>query len=115
MGATTSVLNQVRYDKASFNDHSPHLYWPSLWGNAKPAIDGNAWLAKIRQQKDRLQSARHARYDYEYDDEDRYDVDNTDEEGGVYDSGNSEDWNDNDEALYDDAAKYGIDSKLADQ
>ena len=42
-------------------------------------------------------------------------VDNTDEEGGVYDSGNSEDWNDNDEALYDDAAKYGIDSKLADQ
>ncbi|MGP5406416.1 hypothetical protein ACTXLW_02260 [Psychrobacter celer] len=116
MGATTSVLNQVRYDKASFNDHAlTPLLAESFGANAKPAIDGNAWLAKIRQQKDRLRSARYARYDYEYDDENRYDVDNTDEEGGVYDSGNSEDWNDNDEALYDDAAKYGIDSKLADQ
>ncbi|WP_299184533.1 hypothetical protein [uncultured Psychrobacter sp.] len=101
MGATTSVLNQVRYDKASFNDHAlTPLLAESFGANAKPAIDGNAWLAKIRQQKDRLQSARYARYDYEYDDEDRYDVDNTDEEGGVYDSGDSEDWDDSDEALY---------------
>jgi len=76
MGSTTSVLNQVRYDKSSFNKHvlTP-LLTESFGPNAKAAIDGNAWIAEQRQQKDRLQTARDARYDY---------------------SGSSDDYNDDD-------------------
>ena len=65
MGSTTTVLNQVRYDKASFNKHAlTPLLAESFGENAKPAIDGNAWMADQRQQKDRLATARYARYDY---------------------------------------------------
>lgn len=65
MGSTTTVLNQIRYDKASFNNHvlTP-LLAESFGANAKPAIDGNAWIAEQRLKKDRLQTARYARYDY---------------------------------------------------
>lgn len=65
LGSTTTVLNQIRYDKASFNRHilTP-LLAESFGADAKPAIDGNAWIATQRQQKDRLQTARYARYDY---------------------------------------------------
>lgn len=65
LGATTTVLNQVRYDKTSFNKHAlTPLLAESFGAKAKPAIDGNAWIADQRQQKDRLQAARYARYDY---------------------------------------------------
>ncbi|WP_201535388.1 hypothetical protein [Psychrobacter immobilis] len=81
LGATTTVLNQVRYDKASFNNHvlTPLLV-ESFGEKAKPAIDGNAWIANQRQQKDRMQMARYARYDYsdgglDYDSEDDSDRD----------------------------------------
>lgn len=81
LGATTTVLNQVRYDKASFNNHvlTP-LLAESFGEKAKPAIDGNAWIADQRQQKDRMQMARYARYDYsdgglDYDSEDDSDRD----------------------------------------
>jgi hypothetical protein len=65
LGSTTTILNQIRYDKASFNKHvlTP-LLAESFGENAKPAIDGNAWIAEQRLKKDRLQTARYARYDY---------------------------------------------------
>ncbi|MBI0425173.1 hypothetical protein [Psychrobacter sp. NG27] len=66
MGSTTTMLNQVRYDKASFNRHAlTPLLTESFGANAVPSIDGNAWIAEQRQQKDRLQTARYVRYDYE--------------------------------------------------
>lgn len=66
MGSTTTMLNQVRYDKSSFNNHAlTPLLTESFGTNAKAAIDGNAWMAEQRHQKDRLQAARYARYDYQ--------------------------------------------------
>jgi len=66
MGSTTTMLNQVRYDKSSFNNHAlTPLLTESFGANAKAAIDGNAWMVEQRQQKDRLQAARYARYDYQ--------------------------------------------------
>lgn len=66
MGSTTTMLNQVRYDKSSFNNHAlTPLLTESFGANAKAAIDGNAWVAEQRQRKDRLQAARYARYDYQ--------------------------------------------------
>lgn len=65
LGSTTTVLNQVRYDKASFDKHAlTPLLAESFGANAKPAIDGNAWMTAQRQQEERLQAARYARYDY---------------------------------------------------
>lgn len=67
MGAKTTMINQIRYDKASFNRHAlTPLLAESFGADAQPAIDGNAWIATQRQQKDRLQTARYARYDYSY-------------------------------------------------
>lgn len=67
MGAKTTMINQIRYDKASFNRHAlTPLLAASFGADAQPAIDGNAWIATQRQQKDRLQTARYARYDYSY-------------------------------------------------
>ncbi len=66
MGSTTTMLNQVRYDKASFNRHAlTPLLTESFGPDAMPPIDGNAWIAKQRAKKDRLQTARYARYDYQ--------------------------------------------------
>ncbi|MFT0771680.1 hypothetical protein [Psychrobacter aquimaris] len=66
MGSTTTMLNQVRYDKASFNRHAlTPLLTESFGPDATPPIDGNAWIAKQREKKDRLQTARYARYDYQ--------------------------------------------------
>ncbi|MFP3455130.1 hypothetical protein R0J89_02540 [Psychrobacter sp. SIMBA_152] len=66
MGSTTTMLNQVRYDKASFNRHAlTPLLDESFGSDAMPPIDGNAWIAKQRDKKDRLQTARYARYDYQ--------------------------------------------------
>jgi len=66
MGSTTTVLNQVRYDKASFNRNTlTPLLTESFGPDATPPIDGNAWIATQRAQKDRLQTARYARYDYQ--------------------------------------------------
>lgn len=86
MGSTTTVLNQIRYDKASFNNHvlTP-LLAESFGANAKPAIDGNAWITEQRLKKDRLQTARYARYDYS-------------------DSVNNSDVNDDGNDSYDDSA-----------
>ncbi|WP_201553752.1 hypothetical protein [Psychrobacter immobilis] len=100
MGSTTSVLNQVRYDKSSFSKHAlTPLLTESFGANAKAAIDGNAWMAERRQQKDRLQTARDARYDYsgssdDYNDDD-YGSDYADGDSGYdaaeYDSADSQD------------------------
>ncbi len=66
MGSTTTMLNQVRYDKASFNRHAlTPLLAESFGPDAMPPIDGNAWMATQREKKDRLQTARYARYDYQ--------------------------------------------------
>jgi len=66
MGSTTTMLNQVRYDKASFNRHAlTPLLAESFGSDATPPIDGNAWIATQREKKDRLQTARYARYDYQ--------------------------------------------------
>ena len=68
MGSTTTMLNQVRYDKASFDHHAlTPLLAESFGSNAVAPIDGNAWIAAQRQKKDRLQAARYARYDYQDD------------------------------------------------
>ena len=100
MGSTISVLNQIRYDKSSFNKHAlTPLLTESFGANAKAAIDGNAWMAEQRQQKDRLQTARDARYDYsgssdDYNDDD-YGSDYADGDSGYdaaeYDSADSQD------------------------
>lgn len=88
MGSTTTVLNQIRYDKASFNNHTlTPLLAESFGANAKPAIDGNAWMAEQRQQKDRLQAARYARYDYSDNIDDRddgYSSDDSNDEAAEY-------------------------------
>ncbi|PKH65742.1 hypothetical protein CXF61_04860 [Psychrobacter sp. 4Dc] len=66
MGSTTTMLNQVRYDKASFNRNAlTPLLDESFGPDAMPPIDGNAWIATQREKKDRLQTARYARYDYQ--------------------------------------------------
>ncbi|MGO2363709.1 MAG: hypothetical protein ACTH5O_05515 [Psychrobacter sp.] len=68
LGSTTTAINQVRYDKASFNQSAlTPLLAESFGDNATPAIDGNAWIAEQRQKGDRLQEARYARYDYDND------------------------------------------------
>ncbi|WP_314886230.1 hypothetical protein [Psychrobacter immobilis] len=90
MGSTTSVMNQVRYDKSSFNKHvlTP-LLTESFGANAKAAIDGNAWMTEQRQQKDRLQAARDARYDYSGSSDDYNDDYNDDDYGSDYADGDS--------------------------
>ncbi|MCG3808523.1 hypothetical protein I3252_03375 [Psychrobacter sp. Ps4] len=112
MGSTTSVLNQVRYDKSSFNKHAlTPLLTESFGPNAKAAIDGNAWMAEQRQQKERLQAARYARYDYsgssdDYNDDD-YSSDYADDDSGYdaaeYDSPDSQDDTDIEDDAADDA------------
>ncbi|WP_201581282.1 hypothetical protein [Psychrobacter glacincola] len=112
LGSTTSVLNEVRYDKSSFNNHvlTP-LLAESFGPNAKAAIDGNAWMAEQRQQKERLQTARDARYDYsgssdDYNDDD-YSSDYADGDSGYdaaeYDSADSQDDTDIEDDAADDA------------
>ncbi|KRG34521.1 MULTISPECIES: hypothetical protein [unclassified Psychrobacter] len=112
MGSTTSVLNQVRYDKSSFSKHAlTPLLAESFGVNAKTAIDGNAWMTEQRQQKDRLQTARDARYDYsgssdDYNDDD-YGSDYADGDSGYeaaeYDSADSQDDTDIEDDAADDA------------
>ena len=64
-GSQNTVLNQTRYDSASFNKHPlTPLLAQSFGAKAPVAIDGNAWLAKQRQQEERLEKARYARHDY---------------------------------------------------
>jgi len=66
MGSTTTMLNQIRYDKTSFNRHAlTPLLAESFGPKAAAPIDGNAWIAAQREKKDRLQLARFARYDYQ--------------------------------------------------
>ncbi|MGB2786007.1 hypothetical protein [Psychrobacter sp.] len=112
IGSTTSVLNQIRYDKSSFNKHAlTPLLTESFGANAKAAIDGNAWMAEQRQHKDRLQTARDARYDYsgssdDYNDDD-YSSDYADGDSGYdaaeYDSFDSQDDTDIEDDAADDA------------
>ncbi|KAF0568775.1 hypothetical protein FQV37_531 [Psychrobacter nivimaris] len=102
MGSTTTMLNQVRYDKASFNHHAlTPLLAESFGSDATPPIDGNAWIATQREKKDRLQTARYARYDYQDSGvEDAY---------NSYEYGGDEYSNDNDNgagAVYEDQADY---------
>ncbi|MGP4715032.1 hypothetical protein ACTXGL_00150 [Psychrobacter sp. T6-6] len=66
MGSTTTMLNQIRYDRTSFNRHAlTPLLAESFGPKAAAPIDGNAWIAAQREKKDRLQLARYARYDYQ--------------------------------------------------
>ena len=103
MGSTTSVLNQIRYDKSSFNNHAlTPLLAESFGANAKTAIDGNAWMAEQRQQKDRLQAARDARYDYS-DSNGGYDDDDYGSDYAEYDSVDSQDYTDIEDDVADDA------------
>lgn len=92
LGSNTSVLNQVRYDKASFDKHAlTPLLAESFGENAKPAIDGNAWIAAERQREDRLQTARYARYDYSDDGSDEaYPHDYDDSEANYGNADNDE-------------------------
>ena len=93
MGSTTTVLNQVRYDKNSFNSNAlTPLLTESFGANAKAAIDGNAWIAEQRQQKDRLQAARDARYDYSGSND--YDDDYGSDYAAEYDYDESQKYND---------------------
>lgn len=102
LGSTTSVLNQIRYDKSSFNNHAlTPLLAESFGANAKAAIDGNAWIAEQRQQKDRLQAARDARYDYS-DSNGGYD-DDYGSDYAEYDSVDSQDDTDIEDDVADDA------------
>lgn len=103
LGSTTSVLNQTRYDKSSFNNHAlTPLLAESFGANAKAAIDGNAWMAEQRQQKDRLQAARDARYDYS-DSNGGYDDDDYGSDYAEYDSVDSQDDTDIENDVADDA------------
>lgn len=64
-GSQNTVLNQTRYDSASFNKHPLTALLTQSFGEKAPtAIDGNAWLREQSQQKERLEKARYARYDY---------------------------------------------------
>ncbi|MFZ2844468.1 hypothetical protein [Psychrobacter sp.] len=64
-GSQNTVLNQTRYDSASFNKNPlTPLLAQSFGAKAPAAIDGNTWLAKQRRQEERLEKARYARYDY---------------------------------------------------
>ncbi|MEN8624861.1 hypothetical protein [Psychrobacter proteolyticus] len=86
MGSTTTMLNQVRYDKASFNRHAlTPLLTESFGPDATPPIDGNAWIATQRAKKDRLQTARYTRYDYQ--DSDNEGAYNSDEYSNDNDNG----------------------------
>lgn len=106
MGAKTTMINQIRYDKDSFNHHAlTPLLAASFGADAKPAIDGNAWLAAQRQQKDRLQTARDARYDYSDSDYDSsgYDDSGYDDSGyedNDYTDSSSKNYNDDDSDEY---------------
>lgn len=67
MGSNTTVVNEIRYDRRSFASSAlTPLLEQSFGVNAKPAIDGNAWLSEQRKQTERLEQARYARYDYAY-------------------------------------------------
>src|SRR5690606_12323934 len=64
-GSQNTVLNQTRYDNDSFNKHPLATLLAQSFGAEVPvAIDGNAWLAAQRQQKEWLEKQRYARYDY---------------------------------------------------
>ncbi|WLP95721.1 hypothetical protein [Psychrobacter sp. M13] len=85
-GQQTAMLNQVRYDKAQFNQHTlTPLLTQSFGVNAAPAIDGNAWLDDQRFQKERLSQARYARYSYDDSDYDSYN-DVTEDVADAYES-----------------------------
>ncbi len=85
-GQQTAMLNQVRYDKAQFDQHTlTPLLTQSFGVNAAPAIDGNAWLDDQRLQKERLSQARYARYSYDDSDYDSYN-DVTEDVADAYES-----------------------------
>ncbi len=95
-GQQTAMLNQIRYDKAQFNRHTlTPLLAQSFAVNAKPAIDGNAWLDKQRLQKERLSQARYARYDYDSSDSE-YDS-NYDSESSSAEDDNDNNWDESSE------------------
>lgn len=79
LGSEYSAVSQTFYDNSSFNNHSLNeLFTESFGSNAKPSIDGNAWLQEIKDKQARLAEARYVRYDYEdetsaYDDYNDYD------------------------------------------
>ncbi len=77
MGSQMVVLNQIRYDDASFRQHAlTPLLQQSFGTQAPPAIDGNAWIQQAQQKKALAAQARYARYDYDYEaEEEKADTD----------------------------------------
>ena len=73
MGATTTLLSQTRYDERGFKSHPlSELYQQSFgqpFSKQSPAsVDGNAWIKKIQDRKDKLNQAYAARSDYDSED-----------------------------------------------
>ena len=73
MGATTTLLSQTRYDERGFKSHPlSQLYQQSFgqpFSKQSPAsVDGNAWIKKIQDRKDKLNQAYAARSDYDSED-----------------------------------------------
>lgn len=73
MGATTTALSQTTYDTNSFNVHPLNEVYQQSFGKpfsnkVTPSVDGNAWLDKIKDRRDKLQQAYLARSEYDSDD-----------------------------------------------
>lgn len=72
-GSKSTFLSQTRYDDASFNRHPlAPLFKESFGQRAKAPMDGNQWIAQIKDRRAKLEQARYARYDYEREDSDDY-------------------------------------------
>lgn len=66
MGSESTFLTQTRYDMTSFRKHPlARLFNETFGSTAAPAIDGNAWINKVKDRRTKLEQARYARYDYE--------------------------------------------------
>lgn len=73
MGATKTLLSQTIYDERSFKDHPLSEVYQQSFGQPftqqKPAsVDGNAWMKKTQDRKDKLNQAYAARSEYDSED-----------------------------------------------
>ena len=73
MGATTTILSQTIYDERGFKDHPLNELYKQSFGQPfsqklPASVDGNAWIKKIQDRKDKLNQAYAARSDYDSED-----------------------------------------------
>lgn len=73
MGASTTLLSQTIYGERGFKDHALNeLYQQSFGQPFTPklpaSVDGNAWIKKIQDRKDKLNQAYAARIEYDSED-----------------------------------------------